>query len=447
MTLLEMFPSLRSGMASPRLDTTVWPCRTHYDELGRITVDGVALDDVADRYGTPTYVIGESEIRTRCRSYRKHFPDAEIVYAAKALLTRTIAALVAEEGLGIDVCSAGELAIALSAGVDPRRIILHGSGKPFAELEYAVGAGVGRIVIDSLTEVSLLGTVVTRPQQVLLRLTPDIDVHGHPAVRTGVSDQKFGFGLHDETTEEAIRTIIDHPLLDLRGFHCHLGSQIHNPDHYGEAVRRLVARMAEVRHDYGVVLTQLDLGGGHAVAYRTGVAELNLSELADIIDDALDAACARNRFPRPVIAMEPGRGIVARAGVTIYRVTAIKHVPGGRTFVIVDGGMNDNPRVALYGARYDAVVANRHPTGPTITATVAGRYCEAGDVLAADIRLPADLRVGELLAIPCTGAYHHSLASAYNGVGRPPMVALRHGRMRELVRRETVADLLLRDLG
>ncbi len=447
MTLLEIFPSLRSGMPSPRLDTAVWPCRTHYDDLGRITVDGVALDDIADRYGTPTYVLSETEIRDRCRAYRKHFPGTEIVYAAKALLTRSVAEWVAAEGLGVDVCSAGEVAIALSAGVDPRRMILHGSGKPFAELEYAVGAGVGRIVVDSLTEVSLLSTLVTRPQRILIRMTPDIDVHGHPAVRTGVADQKFGFTLNGAAAEEAIRTTIGHPLLELAGFHCHLGSQIHDPDHYGEAVRRLVARMAEVRREHGKLLTELDLGGGHAVAYRTGDAELNLSELADIIDDALDAACARNRFPRPVIAMEPGRAIVARAGVTVYRITAIKRIEAGRTYVIVDGGMNDNPRVALYGSRYTAVVANRHPTGPEMTVTVAGRYCEAGDILAADVRMPADLHVGELLAMPATGAYHHSLASSYNGVGRPPIVAVRDGRMRELVRRETVADLMARDMG
>ncbi|WP_227980436.1 diaminopimelate decarboxylase [Nocardia spumae] len=447
MTLLEIFPSLRSGMPSPRLDATVWPSRTHYDDLGRITIDGVALDDIADRYGTPTYVLSETEIRERCKSYRKIFPGTEIVYAAKALLTRAVAEWVTAEGLGVDVCSSGELAIALSAGVDPRRIILHGSGKPFAELEYAVGVGVGRIVVDSPTEVSLLSTLVTRPQRVLLRMTPDIDVHGHPAVRTGVADQKFGFALDGAATEDAIRDILAHPLLELAGLHCHLGSQIHDPDHYGEAVRRLVARMAEVRREHGKLLTELNLGGGHAVAYRTGDAELNLCELADIIDDALDAACARNRFPRPVVTMEPGRGIVARAGVTVYRVTAVKQVEGGRTFVIVDGGMNDNPRVALYGARYTAVVANRHPTGPEFTATVAGRYCEAGDILATDVRMPADLHVGELLAIPATGAYHHSLASSYNGVGRPPIVAVRHGRMREVVRRETVRDLLARDIG
>ncbi|RDI54661.1 diaminopimelate decarboxylase [Nocardia mexicana] len=447
MTLLEIFPSLRSGMPSPRVDTTVWPCETHYDDLGRITVGGVALADLADQYGTPTYVLDETEVRRRCQAYRKHFPDAEIIYAAKALLTKSVAGWVAEEGLSVDVCSAGELAIALAAGVTPERIVLHGSGKPFAELETAVAAGVGRIVIDSLTEITLLSALVQRPQRVLLRLSPGIDVHGHPAVKTGVADQKFGFPLGSAQAAEAVERILRQPGLELVGFHCHLGSQIHDPDYYGEAVRRMVAAMAHVRDEHDVLLTELDLGGGHAVAYRSGDAEMNLYVLADILDDALDAACARHGFPRPHLALEPGRAIVARAGVTLYRVMTVKHIEGGRTFVIVDGGMNDNPRVALYGARYDAVVANRHPTGPHMTATVAGRYCEAGDILATDVRVPADLRPGEILAIPCTGAYHHSLASSYNGVGRPPLVSVDKGRCRELIRRETPADLLTRDLG
>ncbi|MCM6778892.1 diaminopimelate decarboxylase [Nocardia sp. CDC159] len=447
MTLLEIFPSLRSGMPSPRVDTSVWPCETHYDDLGRITVGGVALADIADQYGTPTYVLDETEVRRRCQAYRKYFPDAEIIYAAKALMTKSVARWVSEEGLSVDVCSSGELAIALAADVDPARIVLHGTGKPFCELEAAVAAGVGRIVIDSLTEVTLLAALATKPQQVLLRLSPDIDVHGHPAVRTGVTDQKFGLPLGSAQADEAIERILRHPNLRLVGLHCHLGSQIHEPDFYGEAVRRMVAELARIRREYGVTLTELDLGGGHAVAYRCGDPEMNLAELADIIDDALDAACALNHYPRPHIAMEPGRAIVAHAGVTLYRVMAVKHIEGGRTYVIVDGGMNDNPRVALYGARYDAVVANRHPTGPHMTATVAGRYCEAGDILAADVSLPADLRPGEVLAIPCTGAYHHSLASSYNGVGRPPIVSVREGRCSEVLRRETPADLLSRDLG
>ncbi|MFJ4650938.1 diaminopimelate decarboxylase [Nocardia sp. NPDC088792] len=447
MTLLEIFPSLREGGIVPRLDSTVWPRETHYDADGRITVGGVALADIADQYGTPTYVLDEGEVRSRCQAYQKWFPEAEIIYAGKALLTRAVAEWIAAEGLSLDVCSAGELAVALASGVDPAKIVLHGNGKPFGELEKAINAGVGRIVVDSLTEITLLSALAERPQRVLLRVTPDIDVHGHPAVRTGVTDQKFGFPIGSTAVKEAVDRIVRQPNLELAGLHCHIGSQIYDTFPYGEAVRRMVGEMARIRDEFGVTLTDLDLGGGHAVAYRSGDAEMNLPELSDIVEDSLDAACQRHGFPRPRIALEPGRAIVARAGVTLYRVLSVKHVEGGHTYVTVDGGMCDNPRVALYGARYDAVVANRHPSGPHMTATIAGRYCEAGDILAHDVRLPVDLRPGEVLAMPCTGAYHHSLASSYNGVGRPPIVAVRDGQCRELVRRETIEDLMCRDIG
>ncbi|WP_109523927.1 MULTISPECIES: diaminopimelate decarboxylase [Nocardia] len=446
MTLLEIFPSLRSGMPS-RLDPAVWPRETHYDDAGRVTVGGVALADIADQYATPTYVIDEDEVRQRCRAYRGAFPDAEISYAGKAMMIRAVAKWVGQEGLSVDVCSAGELAVALAAGIEPGRIVLHGNGKSFDELEAAVRAGVGRIVIDSLTEITMLSALLGRTQQVLIRLSPGIDVHGHPAVRTGVTDQKFGFPIGSDAAAEAVERVLRRPELDLVGFHCHLGSQIHDPDHYGEAVRRMIAEMAMVRREHDVILTELDLGGGHAVAYRGGDAEMNLAELADVIEDALDAACARHRFPRPRIALEPGRAIIARAGVTLYRVLSVKHVEGGRTYVTVDGGMGDNARVALYGARYSVVVANRHPECAQMTATVAGRFCEAGDIIAADVRLPVDLRPGEVLAVPCTGAYHHSLASTYNSVGRPPIIAVGGGRCRELLRRETIDDLSRRDIG
>ncbi|MCP2278672.1 diaminopimelate decarboxylase [Nocardia amikacinitolerans] len=446
MTLLEIFPSLRSGMPS-RLDPAVWPRDTHYDSEGRITVGGVALADIADEYGTAAYVLDEQEVRSRCRAYRRAFPQAEIIYAGKALMIRAVAEWVSQEGLSVDVCSAGELAIALSAGVDPERIILHGNGKSCDELRTAVRCGVGRIVVDSLTEITLLSALATTRQRVLVRLSPGIDVHGHPAVKTGVVDQKFGFPLGSDLAAEAVERILRRTNLELVGFHCHLGSQIHNPDYYGEAVRRMIGEMARVRQDHGHILTELDLGGGHAVAYRGGDAEMNLTELSEILEDALDAGCARHHFPRPRIAVEPGRAIVARAGVTLYRVLSVKHIEGGHTYVTVDGGMSDNPRVALYGARYEVVLANRHPCGPHMTATIAGRHCEAGDVLAVDVRLPADLRPGEIIAVPCTGAYHHSLASTYNSVGRPPVVAVRDGRARTLVRRETIDDLMAREVG
>lgn len=446
MTLLEIFPSLRQAM-TPRLDPAVWPIGTHVDDRGRITVAGVALADVADEYGTPTYVLDEADVRHRCRAYREVFPDAEIAYASKALLTRAVAGWVSEEGLSLDVCSAGELAIAVSAGFDPRRIILHGNAKTPGELSAARAAGVGRVVVDSFTEIALLGSSRTPRQDVLVRVTPGIDAHTHRAVATGVADQKFGFPIEHGQADDAIRRVLGQPGLNLVGLHCHLGSQITDPAHFAAAVHRMVGQMEQVRRDHGVILTELNLGGGHGISYRTGERDLDLTALSATLDDALDDACARNRFPRPQLTLEPGRAIVGRAGVTVYRVVSVKKIAGGRTFVCVDGGMSDNPRVALYGARYSVALANRHPLGASSTVTVAGRHCESGDELAVDVDLPDDLRPGDVLAMPGTGAYHHSMASSYNAVGRPPVVAVRGGASRALVRRETVEDLLRREVS
>ncbi|MFI6225287.1 diaminopimelate decarboxylase family protein [Nocardia salmonicida] len=429
MTLLDIFPSLRASTV-PRLDPAVWPTDTHYDGEGRITLAGVALHDIADQYGTPVRVLDETEVRERCRAYRKLFPDTEIVYAGTALMLRTVARWVAEEGLAVQVGSAGELEVALAAGIDPRRIILQGNGTPFDELRTAVNAGVGRIVVSSLTEITLLASLATRPQQVLLRVAPGIEVPGR---------SRFGFPLGSESCAAAVARIIAQPKLILSGLHCHLGAQIHDPDLYGEAIRRMIGEMAWIHAEHGILLTHLDIGGGHAVARRGGDAELNLHELADILEDALDAGCARHHFPRPVLAMEPGRAIVARAGVTLYRVLAITEVADGGTCVIVDGDTAGRDDVS-------ALVVNRHPAGPQLTASVAGRHGAAGELIAAEIRIPADLRAGEVLAVPCTGAYH-PCAAGYRTAGRPPVVAVAHGRTEQLLRRETTADLLMRELA
>jgi diaminopimelate decarboxylase len=282
---------------------------------------------------------------------------------------------------------------------------------------------------------------------VLIRVTPDIDIHGHRAVTTGISDQKFGFTLAGDHAADAVKRVLAHPILDLVGLHCHIGSQVTDAALYGEAIRRMIAAMADIRAQRGVVLTELNIGGGHAIPYFPGDRALDLDELARVIEDALDEACAAEHFPRPTIVVEPGRAISGRAGVTLYRVCSVKTQPGGRTFVAVDGGMSDNPRVSLYGAQYTVALANRHPVGAKRRVTVAGRHCEAGDEISRDIELPADLRPGDLLAVACTGAYHHSMASNYNMVGRPPLVAVKDGRARALVRRETIADLLTRDCG
>jgi len=449
MTLLDILPSL--GKAAPRrCDSAIWPVTTHSDEEGRLCIDGVPLADIADEFGTPTYVIDETDFRQRCRRYRRALrgiQNIDVVYAGKSLLTTAVARWASEEGLGIDVSSAGELVIALAGGVDPARIVMHGNAKSPDELREAVRVGVGRIVLDSCIEIAYLAGVARKRQPVLIRVTPDIDIHGHRAVTTGISDQKFGFTLAEGQAADAAKRVLAHPILDLVGLHCHIGSQVTDPALYGEAIHRMIAAMADIRAQHGVILTELNIGGGHAIPYIPGDRELDLGELARVIEDALDEACAAEHFPRPTIVVEPGRAISGRAGVTLYRVCSVKTQPGGRTFVAVDGGMSDNPRVSLYGAQYTVTLANRHPLGAKQRVNVAGRHCEAGDEIARDIELPSDLRPGDLLAVACTGAYHHSMASNYNMVGRPALVAVKDGRARALVRRETIADLLSRDCG
>jgi diaminopimelate decarboxylase len=446
MTLLDMLPSI--GRAAPRrLDPAIWPVTAHSDEEGRLCVGDVPLTDIADEFHTPTYVIDETDFRHRARHYRKALRGIEVVYAGKSLLTTAVARWAREEGLGVDVCSAGELAVALAGGVQPARIVMHGNAKSPEELRDAVRVGVGRIVLDSCIEIAYLAGLACKSQPVLIRVTPDIDIHGHRAVTTGISDQKFGFTLAEDHAADAVKHVLAHPILDLVGLHCHIGSQVTDPALYGEAIHRMIAAMADIRAQHGVILTELNIGGGHAIPYVAGDREFDIGALAAVIEDALDEACAAEHFPRPTIVVEPGRGISGRAGVTLYRVCSVKTQPGGRTFVAVDGGMSDNPRVSLYGAQYTVALANRHPVGIKQRVTVAGRHCEAGDEIARDIELPADLHPGDLLAVACTGSYHHSMASNYNLVGRPPLVAVRDGRARELVRRETIADLLSRDCG
>lgn len=440
MTLLDSLHTLHRA-APLRIDPAVWPVTAGVDDEGRLCVGGVSLAEIADEFGTPTYVLDEADFRYRARRYRTALRGTRIVYAGKALLTTEVARWAADEGLGVDVSSSGELAVALRAGVDPRRLVVHGNAKTTGELRDAARAGVGRVVIDSGTEIALLASQLSAPQDVLIRVAPGVD-------------QKFGFatlGGADNSTGadalQAVKRVLDQPLLNLVGLHFHLGSQITEPGVYADAIRRAIAVLADVRARHGVVLPELNIGGGHGVPYVAGDPELDPAALADVVDEALDDACAAERFPRPTIVVEPGRALSARAGVTCYRVASIKRQPGGRTFVAVDGGMGDNPRVALYGARYSVAVANRHPLGPSHPVTVVGRYCEAGDVIAHDVELPTDLHPGDLLAVACTGAYHHSMASTFNVVGRPPVVAVRDGRARVLVRRETVDDLLARDLG
>jgi diaminopimelate decarboxylase len=432
----------------------IWPRTARAVADGGISVGGVPLADIAAGYGTPAYVLDEADVRQRCRGYRQAFPDAEIAYAGKAFLCRAMAHWVDEEGLSLDVCSEGELAVASSVGFPADRIMLHGNAKTSGDLRAALAYGVGRIVVDSAGEIARIAALAqpaAHPlagprQRVLVRVTPGVDAYTHPALATGVENQKFGFSLSTGAAADAVRRILAQPELELTGLHCHLGSQITRPEAFEAAARRLVGLMAAVHAEHGVTLPELNLGGGHGVPGTEDDQDFDLTAFAGRIDAAVRGACASLRLPVPRLTVEPGRAIISRAMVTLYRVISVKHLAGLRTFVAVDGGMSDNPRPALYGARYSVRSASR-PAAPAQPATVVGRHCEAGDVLATDTALPEGTRPGDLLAVACTGAYNHSMASNYNLVGRPPVVAVRDGAARLLVRRETAADMRQRDVS
>ncbi|MFD0141762.1 MULTISPECIES: diaminopimelate decarboxylase [unclassified Streptomyces] len=439
---------LASETAADADDLSVWPASTTPLPDGDLAVGGVSLADVAARFDTPAYVLDEGEVRSRCRAYRAGFPDADVLYAAKAFLSRTMVRWIGEEGLGLDVCSAGELELAVTSGFPPDRIVLHGNAKSPHDIGTALRLGVGRIVIDSPSEIARLAAAVGPHgrQKVMVRVVPGVSAGGHEKIRTGTDGQKFGLSLTDGTAQHAIARLLTQPQLPLVGLHCHIGSQITAVKPYVAALRRMVGLMARIRDTHGLVLPELDMGGGHGIAYRPGEPALDLTALARGLRTELAASCSAAALPVPRLVLEPGRAVAGPAGVALYRVLAVK-TTGDRVFVAVDGGMSDNPRPALYGVRYAPRLVGRHSTAVTRTATVVGRHCEAGDILAADVGLPGDVRPGDLLAVPVAGAYQLSMASGYNLVGRPPVVAVDGGTARLLVRRETLDDLRGRDVG
>jgi diaminopimelate decarboxylase len=428
------------------LTAALWPHTSRSEPDAEISVGGLRLSALGAAYGTPAVIVDEADIRHRCRTYVAALPDAEVAYAGKAFLCRAMAQWIGQEGLSLDVCSAGELAVARSVNFPAERIILHGNAKTPHDLHAAFRYGVGRIVVDSPSEIVRIAAQSPARQRVLIRVTPGVDAHVHAAVTTGTEDQKFGFSLSSGAAADAAQRVLANPALHLIGLHCHLGSQVADVAPYEVAARKLIGLMAELRDRTGMVLTELNLGGGHAVPYLPEDDGLDLADFAERVRRVITTECARLRFPVPGLVVEPGRAIVNRAMITLYRVVAIKHTAGHRTFVAVDGGMSDNPRPELYGARYQVQLV-RPSAVHMETVTIAGRHCEAGDVVAADVPLPADIRPGDLVAVPGTGAYTHSMASNYNLIGRPPVVAVADGAARLLIRRETTTDLLVRDIG
>ncbi|MFG2640591.1 diaminopimelate decarboxylase [Streptomyces sp. NPDC048370] len=427
---------------------SIWPRSTRAERGGDLSVGGASLTETAERFGTPLYVLDEQEVRDRCRAYRTAFPEADVLYAAKAFLCRGLIHWVREEGLGLDVCSAGELTLAVTSGFPPERIVLHGNAKSPEDLAAAVRLGVGRVVLDSPSEIARLAALVPPGdrQKVLVRVVPGVAAGGHASIRTGTEDQKFGLSIADGSAQHAIARVLGQPRLELVGLHCHIGSQITEVRPYVAAVRRMIGLMSRIKEQHGVELPQLNIGGGHGIAYRPGERSLDVSVLAGRVRAELEEGCGRARLSVPRLTIEPGRAIVGPAGICLYRVLAVKRT-GTHTFVAVDGGMSDNPRPALYGVRYAPRLIGRHSTAAPRFVTVVGRHCEAGDVLAQDVPLPEDVHPGDLLAVPVAGAYHLSMASGYNLVGRPPVIAVADGAARTLVRRESLEDISIRDIG
>ncbi|WP_052274377.1 diaminopimelate decarboxylase [Arthrobacter sp. L77] len=476
-----------------RLEQKLWAEDVERGDDGVLLIDGVSVTDLAAEYGTPLFVMSERDFRARAATFRDAFDDAfrdlcggvDVFYAGKSFLCTEVAHWVREEGLGLDTCSGGELAVALRAGMPGHRLGLHGNNKSAAEITRAIDADLGRIVVDSLQEVALVGDLAVqrgRRANVMLRLTPGVHAHTHEFIATAHEDQKFGLSLTTEqgpgqagggqeaqadgAASPAARAVADalaHPGINLLGVHCHIGSQIFEPEGFELAAQRLLGFLAEVRDRHGVELAELDLGGGYGIAYTEEDEPRPAAEIARAMASVVGTTCRELRLKVPRISIEPGRAIVGPTTFTLYttgitktvRVDAAANgseelqgasVTHPRRYVSVDGGMSDNARPVLYGADYSAVLASRTPGADPVLSRVVGKHCESGDIVVRDVYLPEDTGAGDLLAVPGTGAYCWVLSSNYNYLTRPPVVAVADGRARLIVRGETEEDLFRRDV-
>ena len=419
---------------------------------GEWVIGGVGARRLAREYGTPLYVMDEARLRANCRAYvtalREVYPNSQAIFASKALCCMAVCRLAYDEGMWIDVVSTGEIRTALRAGVPAGALLLHGSNKTPEELTVALEAGVGRIVVDNFHDLDLLDSLTResrRRADVLLRLTPGIEPHTHKAIVTGGVDSKFGLGIVDGSAREGVRRAMEIPGLRLRGIHCHIGSQVMELRPFEIAADAMMEFAAWMARDLGVRVEELDLGGGLGIRYLPEDEPPAVRDYVSTLARIVQERAASAGLPLPTLMVEPGRSIVGDAGATLYTVGAVKRIAGIRTYVSVDGGMYENPRPALYQARYEAVLAGRlnEPTDQTVT--IAGRCCESGDILIWDAVLP-EPRSGDLLAVFSTGAYNYAMASNYNRYPRPPIIFVRDGRARVVVNRETVDDLLAKDV-
>ncbi|MFB7943536.1 diaminopimelate decarboxylase [Kitasatospora phosalacinea] len=433
------------------LDPKVWSRTVRRDAEGVATVGGVDVRTLAAEFGTPAYVMDEADFRARARAWRDAFGDsADVYYAGKAFLSKAVVRWLHEEGLNVDVCSSGELHVALAAGMPGERIALHGNNKSVQELEQAVKAGVGHVVVDSFQEIDRLAEVAGAQgvrQPVLIRVTVGVEAHTHEFIATAHEDQKFGLSLSGGLAAEAVRRVLAEPSLELRGIHSHIGSQIFDFAGFEVAARRVVGLLAEVRDEHGVELPEVDLGGGLGIAYTAEDDPREPAEIAASLSEIVRRECAAAELTPPRISVEPGRAIVGPTAFTLYEVGTVKVLEGLRTYVSVDGGMSDNIRTALYDAEYSVALVSRTSEAEPMLVRVVGKHCESGDIVVRDAFLPADLAPGDLIAVPATGAYCRSMASNYNHALKPPVLAVADGSARVIVRRETEEDLLRLDIG
>ncbi len=426
-----------------------WPVTFARNTEGVAAIGGLALPELAERFDTPLWVVDEDDLRQRCRTYLQSFAGMDVAYASKAWCTVGILQIVAQEGLWIDVASGGELHTAKIAGVPMDKVVFHGNNKSVLELEQAVEAGVARIVVDSLEELGRLSKVAASAGttvKIWLRITPGIDAHTHDFVRTGQDDSKFGFTLSLGLADQAFKAAQAADGVELVGIHAHIGSQIFGTDPFVANAEVLIELLARWRDEHGVTLGECNLGGGMGIRYTHEDHPVRINRYGEAVVRAVHDACEDHHFPMPQLAVEPGRAIVGPSTITLYEVGTVKTLPSVRTYASVDGGMSDNIRPALYEAEHAVELANRESFDPPIAVTVVGKHCESGDLVAEHARLPGDLVAGDLLAVAATGAYTESMASNYNRLPRPAAVLVKDGVVRPLIRRETLEDVVARDI-
>ena len=426
---------------------------------GELYCAGISATALAAEFKTPTFFLDEDDFRSRALTWNSELSKAfgpqagRVYYAAKAFICVEVARWIADMGIGIDVCTGGELAVALKGGIKPENIELHGNNKSLEEIEQAVSAGVGIIVIDSLIEIERVAAIAQsagKVQKVLLRLTAGVEAHTHESIATAHEDVKFGFSIASGAAWQAVIQTKKYSSLELRGFHSHIGSQIFETEPFGLAADRLIELLAKFNAEFGEQLPELDLGGGYGIAYLEDEAEIQASDVLKTLATVVKQSCAKHSLDVPKISIEPGRTIVGPTMFTLYTVGTTKVVTldngSTRNYVSVDGGMSDNLRTALYGAEYTAIIANRQSSSKKTATRIVGKHCETGDIIIKDIDMPADIAPGDLLATPATGAYGRSMATNYNHITRPPVVAIKDAKARVILRRESIEDLLRLDI-